>query len=147
MLSESKVRAGAVTAIRYDEYLPVSRSHIKFLAEHSVLLVFLCTLVGAAAQILLKIGATQLAGPNPIKMLMNPWLFAGYALYGISTVLLILALRKGQLSVLYPVIALTYVWVTVLSIMIFQERMNVYKAIGLSIVVAGVAVLGRDSRA
>jgi multidrug transporter EmrE-like cation transporter len=103
--------------------------------------------VGAAAQILLKIGATQLAGPNPIKMLMNPWLFAGYALYGISTVLLILALRKGQLSVLYPVIALTYVWVTVLSIMIFQERMNVYKAIGLSIVVAGVAVLGRDSRA
>ena len=147
MLFGSRVRVGAVTAIRYDEYLPVSRSHIKFLAEHSVLLVFLCTLIGAAAQILLKIGATQLASPNPIRMLLNPWLFAGYALYGISTVLLILALRKGQLSVLYPVIALTYVWVTVLSIMIFQERMNVYKAIGLSIVVAGVAVLGRDSRA
>jgi drug/metabolite transporter (DMT)-like permease len=147
MLFELRLLVGAATAIRYDEYLPVSRSQIRFLAEHSVLLVFLCTLVGAAAQILLKIGATQISGPNPIKMLLNPWLFSGYSLYGISTVLLILALRKGQLSVLYPVIALTYVWVTILSVVIFQERMNVYKAIGLTIVVAGVAVLGRDSRA
>jgi uncharacterized membrane protein len=138
---------GEDTAIQYDDYLPVSRSQIKFLAEHSVLLVFLCTLVGAVAQILLKMGATQLSSSNPIKMLLNPWLFSGYSLYGISTVLLILALRKGQLSVLYPVIALTYVWVMILSIMIFQERMNVFKAIGLSIVVAGVTVLGRDSRA
>jgi multidrug transporter EmrE-like cation transporter len=108
--------------------------------------VFLCTLLGAGAQILLKMGANQLASSNPIKMLMNPWLFGGYALYGISTMLLILALRKGQLSVLYPVIALTYVWVTILSIAIFKESMNVYKAVGLAVVVAGVAVLGRDSR-
>jgi multidrug transporter EmrE-like cation transporter len=114
--------------------------------EHSVLLVFLCTLIGAAAQILLKMGANQLVSSNPLKMLLNPWLVCGYALYGISTMLLILALRKGQLSVLYPVIALTYVWVTILSMGIFKESMNIYKAIGLSVVVAGVAVLGRDSR-
>lgn len=107
----------------------------------------MCTLIGAAAQVFLKIGATQLTSPNPIKMLLNPWLFSGYALYGMSTGLLILALRKGQLSLLYPVISLTYVWVTMLSLVIFRETMNVYKALGLAVVVAGVAVLGRDSRA
>jgi multidrug transporter EmrE-like cation transporter len=144
--SASRLRAGEGTAIRYDDYLSEERSRVKVLLEHSVLLVFLCTLIGAAAQILLKIGANQLASSNPLKMLLNPWLFCGYALYGMSTMLLILALRKGQLSVLYPVIALTYVWVTILSMMIFRESMNVYKAVGLSIVVAGVAVLGRDSR-
>lgn len=115
--------------------------------EHSVLLVFLCTLLGATAQVLLKIGATQLASANPLRMLMNPWIFCGYALYGLSTGLLILALRKGQLSLLYPVISLTYVWVAILSLIIFRESMNPYKVIGLSIVVAGVAVLGRDARA
>ena len=104
-------REGAVTGIRYDVYLSEARSRVKVLLEHSVLLVFLCTLIGAAAQILLKVGANQLASSNPLKMLLNPWLFCGYALYGMSTMLLILALRKGQLSVLYPVIALTYVWV------------------------------------
>ena len=108
---------------------------------------FLCTLLGAAAQILLKIGATQLVSANPLRMLMNPWLFSGYALYGLSTGLLILALRKGQLSLLYPVISLTYVWVTILSLIIFRESMNPYKIIGLSVVVAGVAVLGRDASA
>lgn len=108
---------------------------------------FLCTVIGAAAQILLKMGANQLSSSNPVKMLLNPWVFSGYALYGISTGLLILALRKGQLSVLYPVIALTYVWVTILSIAIFKESLNPYKVVGLSVVVAGVAVLGRDSNA
>ena len=93
-------------AIQYDEKLHAERSPWKIMLEHSVLLVFMCTLIGAAAQILLKIGATQLTSSNPFRMLMNPWLFSGYALYGISTVLLILALRKGQLSLLYPVISL-----------------------------------------
>ena len=134
------------TAIQYDVRLLDERPALRVLLEHSVLLVFLCTIIGAAAQILLKIGAQQLVSSNPIKMLMNPWLFCGYGLYGLSTVLLILALRKGQLSLLYPVISLTYVWVTILSLLIFKEAMNVYKAVGLAIVVAGVGILGRDSR-
>jgi uncharacterized membrane protein len=59
---------------------------------------------------------------------------------------LVLALRRGQLSILYPIISLTYVWVALLSMLIFKETLNTYKAIGLAVVVAGVAVLGRDSR-
>jgi uncharacterized membrane protein len=127
--------------------LHVERSPIKVLLEHSILLVFLCTVIGAGAQVMLKIGANQLVSSNPLRMLMNPWLFAGYSLYGISTALLILALRKGQLSLLYPVISLTYVWVTILSMLLFKETMNVNKAIGLATIVAGVAVLGRNGRA
>ncbi len=134
-------------AIQYDENLHVERSPIKVMLEHSVLLVFLCTLIGAAAQILLKIGASQLVSANPLRMLLNPWIFCGYALYGMSTALLILALRKGQLSLLYPVKSHTYVWVTILTLLIFHESMNPYKVIGLAVVVAGVAVLGRDARA
>lgn len=95
---------------------------------------------------MLKMGANQLVGSNPIRMFTNPWLLAGYSLYGGSTVLLILALRKGHLSLLYPVISLTYVWVTVLSMVLFKETMNANKAIGLATIVAGVAVLGRNGR-
>jgi multidrug transporter EmrE-like cation transporter len=121
------------------------------MAERSVLLVFLCTLIGAAAQVFFKLGAMSIGGKtlaqvlaNPVPVILNPSLLMAYSLYGINTALLTLALRKGQLSVLYPVISLTYVWVTLLSIMIFQEHMNFMKAVGLAIVVAGVAVLGRS---
>ena len=117
--------------------------------RRSFLLVFLCTLVGAAAQMLIKSGASTVSQPGFIgaivAMLTNPPLFAGYALYAFNTVLMVLALKDGELSVLYPIIALTYVWVTLLSMAVFHEPMNFYKAIGVAVVVAGVAVLGRTS--
>ena len=99
---------------------------------------------------LFKLGAATLGGrtlpqvlANPFLILFNPFLLFAYMLYGVNTALLTLALRKGQLSILYPIISLTYVWVTLLSMAIFHEQMNVPKAVGLTIVVAGVAMLGR----
>ena len=43
---------------------------------------------------------------------------------------------------LYPVIALTYVWVSVLSLFFFQESITLYKGAGLTLIVGGVCVLG-----
>jgi drug/metabolite transporter (DMT)-like permease len=53
-------------------------------------------------------------------------------------------LRDGQLSVLYPVVSLTYVWVTVLSVVIFHESLNLFKVLGVATIVVGVAILGRN---
>jgi multidrug transporter EmrE-like cation transporter len=94
----------------------------------------------------MKTGANKLAHPTLLQMATNVPLIAGYGIYGISTVLLVLALRSAHLSVLYPIISLTYVWVTILSVLIFNESMNVYKVVGLAIVVCGVAVLGLGGR-
>ena len=111
----------------------------------SILLVFTCTILGAAAQILMKVGMTHFA-PNLVAILTNVPLIAGYALYGINTLMLILALRDGELSTLYPIIALTYVWVTLLSYLLLSETPNFFKNLGIATIVTGVAVLGRGSR-
>lgn len=123
-------------------------------AQHrrSFLLIVCCTVIGAAAQVLIKKGANAL-GPNPtmlhaaMAMVLTPWLFSGYALYGVSTVLLVLALRHGQLSLLYPVFAMTYVWVTILSVVVFHDSMNAFKLAGIATIVGGIAVLGRGKSA
>src|ERR1041385_8971966 len=123
-------------------------------AQHrrSFLLVVCCTLIGAAAQVLIKKGAGSL-GANPtmvqtaLAILLTPSIFAGYAMYGVSTVLLVLALRHGQLSLLYPIFAMTYVWVTILSVLIFHEAMNGFKLAGITTIVGGIAVLGKGSSA
>ncbi|HLH18099.1 MAG TPA: EamA family transporter [Bryobacteraceae bacterium] len=111
----------------------------------SVLLVFSCTVLGAAAQLLMKIGMTHFR-PDPVAIATNLPLVAGYALYGINTLLLVLALREGELSMLYPIIALTYVWVTLLSYALLPEKPNWYKNVGIATIVVGVAVLGRGGR-
>jgi len=120
--------------------------------RRSFLLVVCCTIIGAAAQVLIKKGAGALGANSTmlqtaLAMVLTPALFAGYSMYGISTILLVLALRHGQLSLLYPVFAMTYVWVTILSVVVFHESMNPYKIAGIVTIVAGIAVLGREQPA
>lgn len=108
-------------------------------------LVFACTILGAAAQLLMKIGMAHF-NPQPLALLMNVPLITGYALYGVNTLMLVLALREGELSMLYPIIALTYVWVTLLSYFVLHEPVSFFKNVGITIIVIGVAVLGRGDR-
>jgi drug/metabolite transporter (DMT)-like permease len=114
-------------------------------------MVLCCTIIGAAAQILLKKGTAAL-GEHPslmqtaVGIFTTRLLFIGYSLYGMSAVLLIMALRLGELSLLYPVFTLTYVWVMLLSHFIFQESLNPLKLVGVGVIMCGVAILGRASR-
>ncbi len=118
-------------------------AHKPFTRNQSFALVFVCTLLGAAAQILMKMGSAKMTHFDVIQVFTNIPLFVGYALYGSNTVLLMFALRDGELSKLYPIIALTYVWVTVLSMYFFDEKLTFWKGAGIAIIVAGVSVLGR----
>jgi multidrug transporter EmrE-like cation transporter len=114
--------------------------------RRSVLLVLGCTVLGAAAQIFMKLGANHLARPGLLGMATNLPLLSGLVLYGLSTVLLVMALKDGELSLLYPVIALTYVWVTVLSLVLLHDKPDPYKLTGIAIIVIGVSVLGRGGK-
>ena len=117
-------------------------------------MVFGCTVLAAFAQVLLKFGAQHpmpaMAPGNPatwmpfvLAMLGNAPVIFGYTLHGGNAMLLILALREGELSLLYPVYALSYVWVNLLSMYFFGEMLNLWKTLGIALVIGGVALLGR----
>src|SRR5882757_7583815 len=87
-----------------------------------VYLVLVCTLFAASAQVLLKFGAQHPMPPLDLssfvslmgfmrKLITNWPLVIGYSLHGCNAMLLILALRDGELSILMPVYALSYIWV------------------------------------
>lgn len=109
-----------------------------------VLMVSCCTVVCAAAQILMKIGTSRITHLDPIALLTNVPLVAGYALYGVFCLMMILALRDGELSLIYPIISLAYIWVTVCSYFLFHDTLNPLKLIGIGSVILGVAMLGRQ---
>ena len=77
-----------------------------------------------------------------IGIITNFRLFCGYLLYAVMTFLMALALKGRELSRLFPIIALTYVWVTLLSLLLLGEHMNFFRAIGIAFIVCGVSVLG-----
>jgi small multidrug resistance pump len=118
----------------------------KFSHRQSVGLVIFGTLLAAAAQVLIKRGATGLESKHVIDMITNVNLMAGYALYAAFTLLLSLALRDTELSILYPIISLTFVWVAILSSVIFGEQLGPLKMIGIAIICCGVALLGSKGK-
>jgi multidrug transporter EmrE-like cation transporter len=112
----------------------------------AIMIVLACTLLVAFGQYLIKLGANRLAHAGllatAIGIFTIPQLFAGYCIYALFTVMFVYALRHGELSILYPLIALGYVWVTITAVLAFHESMNPLKIVGLIVIICGVAVLG-----
>ena len=111
----------------------------------AALLVLFTTLLTSSAQILWKKGSETLVF-SITGVLTNYYLIAGILLYIIGGTLLIISLRGGELSVLYPIIATSYVWVSFLSIKFLGETMNLYKWLGIIAIIAGIASIGFGSR-
>ncbi|HVO99871.1 MAG TPA: EamA family transporter [Bryobacteraceae bacterium] len=109
-------------------------------------LIILFTFLAATAQVMWKY-ATNALGEHPSlhALITSVPLFAGLAMYGLGAMLMIVALKHGELSVLYPLISLSYVWVAILSVILFQEAMNPLKLAGIIVIMAGVGILGRGA--
>lgn len=127
-------------------------------ATRAFLIVFSCTFLGAVAQILMKLGTAHMGSRITLTdvarhpalfvgfclgIITNFKLFLGYCLLGVQTVLMAMALKGQELSKLYPIIALTYVWVILFSLLILPgEHMNFFRTVGIVFIVGGVSVLG-----
>jgi uncharacterized membrane protein len=112
----------------------------------SIVMVIICSFLGTTAQLLFKQTADRIsAGWRAV--FCNPYLFFGYVCYGFSTLLLMISLKKGQLSVLYPFIALTFVWVAILSPLVFPaDTYNGLRLFGVFLIVVGVSFIGLSTR-
>jgi len=105
---------------------------------------FFCTLLTSSAQLLYKLGSKNLQ--LNLSLLQNYYLIAGLGLYVIGAGIFVLALRGGEVSVLYPIIATSYVWVTLLSIYFLMEQLNISKIFGVGAIILGIIIIGVGSR-
>ena len=104
-----------------------------------------CTIFTSLGQLLWKFGVNKINLDNFITLFNLPFVF-GFVSYGIGAVLLLLAFKKGEMSVLYPIIATSYVWVSILSPWLFPtDSMNFIKWIGVIIILISVSLLGLGS--
>ncbi len=111
----------------------------------AALLVLFTTFLTSAGQILYKLGSENLAF-NIYSILTNYYLILGAVIYTIGGILIIVSLRGGEVSVLYPIIATGYIWVSLLSVMFLGETMNALKWIGIAAIIGGIALIGFGSK-
>jgi drug/metabolite transporter (DMT)-like permease len=71
----------------------------------------------------------------------NHSLLLGFFFYGVGLALMVLALKHGSLSQLYPIISLNFVWVALISFFVLKETISISKASGISIIIFGVFMI------
>ena len=103
----------------------------------AIITMIICTLATSSAQLLYKQGLIQ---ETIIKTALL--IFFGLALYGMGAALLTIALKGGELSVLYPIIAMSYVFVNIGSMIFFNENLTILKWAGVIVILIGVSLVG-----
>jgi len=106
----------------------------------AILLSLFCALLGSIGQTLFKTGSSKITG-NLLSWITSWQIITGMCLYGLSAILFIVALKYGKLSVLYPLIATSYIWVTLISYYILKEQVNSYNWIGVFLIICGVFMI------
>lgn len=110
--------------------------------SHRVLIVAVITsILMSLSQIFWKLGAIS-TGHGFVSVVTNIPLITGFVLYGFCAVLMVFSLRSGQLSTVYPVFALSFVFVNILAWLIFYESMNTSRWLGVFAVVLGITMIG-----
>jgi len=105
-----------------------------------ILLTALCAFIGSIGQIEFKRGSENLQW-NIHALITNYHLLVGILLYAFSTLIYVYALSLGKLSILYPIIATSYVWTTLLAKIFLNESVNPTNWIGLSLILIGVTLI------
>jgi len=108
----------------------------------SMLLVLFGSVVGSFGAVFLKLGAVRLTG---VMSLLNWRLALGVGLYLASSVFYAFGIRHGQLSVLFPMVAVGYIWTLLWARLFFHERFTRSKLLGLGLVLGGVVLVGLGS--
>jgi drug/metabolite transporter (DMT)-like permease len=112
----------------------------------SMLLVLAASFVGSFGAVFLKAGAVRLKR-NWASLIFNWQLMAGVGAYLISSLLYLKGVKVGELTILYPMVSLGYVWTLLWSRLFFHEPLTRNKFLGLGLILCGIVILSLGNRA
>lgn len=107
--------------------------------------VIICSLSAASSSFLLRgsvdnIGKFEFELHSLYGLAAQPLFFIGIILYGLTGIIWLRVLATEQLNIAYPVlISITFISVSIGSIVFFKEAMNTMKLAGLVLIVIGIS--------
>lgn len=99
--------------------------------KKGMLLMLVSSICACVGQLLWKISAEQ----GIMVMLI------GFLFYGVGALVMIIAYKFGKLSVLQPMLSLNYVLSIILAVIVLQEKVTIWKCIGVLVIISGVIMI------
>lgn len=112
----------------------------------ALVLVLICVVIGAVAQISMKAGMSQLQLSSVLEFFSiskiwaaftNPFVFFGALCYALGLILWLAALSKLDVSYAYPLLSIAYVLTAVAAWLFLKESISVVRWAGIFLVIAG----------
>lgn len=106
-----------------------------------VFLTILNSLLMAAGQMLWKKGVTgqSITGiGGMLQVLLSPFVISGIFVYGFTTLLWLYILSKAEISYVYPIQSIVFIFVLVGSVIFFKETVSLNRWIGVVVICLGV---------
>ena len=90
----------------------------------------------------LSVSATEIdqALMIDISLIASPFVLLGLALYGVGTILWLFALKQLDLSLAYPFVGMSFLFVLVFSIAFLQEPFSLNRFVGTIVIVFGISL-------
>lgn len=111
----------------------------------SILFVFGASVLGSIGAAFLKAGAEHIH--RDLRSLITNWrLAAGITFFLASSILYLRGVKDGELTVLYPMVSLGYVWTLVWSRIFFGEPWTRGKLLGVGVILCGIVLLALGNR-
>ena len=108
----------------------------------SIICFSVASFLGATGQFFYKSGAVR-AGDGLSSYFLNPRLLAGALCYACVMVLFIAAFKRGgELSVLYPIYASTFIFSAIGARVLYGELIHPANYAGMVLLVAGMCLMG-----
>jgi drug/metabolite transporter (DMT)-like permease len=95
-----------------------------------------------------RIGASEVsaAGDTLTKAAKEPLLWLGLLLFGISALFWLVVLSRVPISVAYPMVGVSYIFVVLLGRFLLGESVPSLRWIGVVVVATGIAIIGLSFR-
>lgn len=116
-------------------------------------LIFLGVFLNAAAQLVLKEGMRRIGYfafdwgnvvPIGLRIVSNPYVFAGLLIYVVSFVIWLLVLSRVQVTFAYPMLSLGYIMNAIAGYYLFQENVSLTRIAGIFVIVLGTYLITRS---
>jgi multidrug transporter EmrE-like cation transporter len=112
--------------------------------KNTIMILLLCTLLTSTGQVLIKYSLDDIH--SFMSAIISLPLIFGLVIYALASVLLIVALRNAELSLVYPFISLSFIWVTLFSIFLFHEHVSIINIFGIISIIIGISLIGQGGR-
>jgi len=115
------------------------------------LMILFCVLTGSVGQLVMKHGMNAVGKIHAAQVVnkmslafVNPYVWGGLFLYGLSAVVWMIVLSRVPLSFAYPMVSLGYVFVVVTSKYVHHEEVTGMRLLGTLVICFGVFLISRS---